>query len=31
LTLRKTLPLLKKGSGTFMVKRLLEDGLIYYA
>ncbi|KAF7357493.1 hypothetical protein MSAN_01345500 [Mycena sanguinolenta] len=30
LTLMKTLPLLKKGSGTYMIKRLLEDGLIYY-
>jgi len=31
LTLKKTLPLVKKGNGTFMVKRLLEDGLIYYS
>ncbi|KAJ6466199.1 hypothetical protein C8R45DRAFT_1020853 [Mycena sanguinolenta] len=30
LTLTKTLPLLKKGSGTYMIKRLVEDGLIYY-
>ncbi|KAF8208415.1 hypothetical protein K438DRAFT_1961028 [Mycena galopus ATCC 62051] len=31
LTLKKTLPLVKKGSGTYLLKRLLEDGLIYYA
>ncbi|KAJ7134216.1 hypothetical protein C8R44DRAFT_420148 [Mycena epipterygia] len=30
LTLLKTVPLVGKKNGTFMVKRLLEDGLIYY-
>ncbi|KAJ7646189.1 hypothetical protein B0H17DRAFT_1215759 [Mycena rosella] len=30
LTLNKTIPLVKRNNGTFMMKRLLEDGLIYY-
>jgi len=30
LTLKKTLPLVGKSNGTFMMQRLLEDGLIYY-
>lgn len=30
LTLLKTVPLVGKKNGTFMVKRLLQDGLIYY-
>ncbi|KAJ7698464.1 hypothetical protein B0H16DRAFT_1645079 [Mycena metata] len=30
LTLMKTVPLVGKRKGTFMVKRLLEDGILYY-
>ncbi|KAK7048000.1 hypothetical protein R3P38DRAFT_2866841 [Favolaschia claudopus] len=31
LTLKKTIPLVRNSSATYMVKRILEDGLIYYA
>lgn len=31
LTLLKTAPLAGKDKGTYMMKRLLEDGLIYYS
>ncbi|KAJ6511905.1 hypothetical protein C8R47DRAFT_1313998 [Mycena vitilis] len=31
LTLVKALPLVRKSNGTYVMKRLLEDGLIYYA
>ncbi|KAJ7920746.1 hypothetical protein B0H13DRAFT_1986067 [Mycena leptocephala] len=30
LTLKKTLPLVRKSNGTYVMKRILEDGLIYY-
>ncbi|KAJ6584570.1 hypothetical protein B0H19DRAFT_1249533 [Mycena capillaripes] len=30
LTLTKTIPLVRKSNATYMMKRLLEDGLIYY-
>ncbi|KAJ7465178.1 hypothetical protein FB451DRAFT_1402886 [Mycena latifolia] len=31
LTLKKTVPLVRRNSKTFMMKRILEDGLIYYS
>ncbi|KAJ7465179.1 hypothetical protein FB451DRAFT_1402887 [Mycena latifolia] len=31
LTLNKTVPLVRRNSKTFMMKRILEDGLIYYS